>query len=1030
MNKLAEVCVRRPIFTTMMILSLLVVGLFSYLKLGVDLFPKIDFPTVVITTTLRGASPEEMETSITKPIEEVVNTISGLDEMRSVSGEGFSQVIAQFVLERDIDQAAQDVRDKVATIVSGFPEGTDPPVIEKFDPDSAPIMVIAVSGPRDLREMTEIADKKVKQALETVKDVGSITIVGGRKREIQVYLDKEKLIANRLTIQQVKAALSAQNLELPGGRIDEGRRELMVRTVGRLTSPRDFNDLVVTSVNGMPIKVSDLGYVEDGVEEPRDLGRVDGRPAVLLYVRKQSGTNTVAVVDRVKGRLEQVIGTLPPDIKAEVIRDRSDFIRKLIETIQEHMILGGILASLVILLFIRRFRLALIGSISIPTSIIATFILIRAYDFTLNIMTMLALTLAIGIVIDDAIVVLENIFRHVEEKGTPPGQAAVEATREISLAVMATTISLVVIFLPLAFMGGLVGRFQHQFGMTMAFAIMISLFVAFTMIPMLCSRYIRANPGRVAHTSKESRFYSIIERSYIASLKWALRHRWLVVILALGVIASSYPLVMVVGKDVLPQDDQSEFDIWVTTPEGSTLKTTDAIVAQIEEEVRRLPGVKHVVTSIGQLQGDVTEAEIYIRLVDLKERDVSQSQLMRRAREILKQFPGLRTSVQEVSAIRGGGFRQTPINLNIRGPELEELERLSERVMTKMREIPGLVDVDTTLASRKPEVRVIIDRDKAGDLGVRVADIASSLNTLVAGEEVTKYKEGDEQYEVRLRVRGLDRSRPEDILEMSVPSKLGPVKLKNLVEIREEKGPAQIQRQERQRQVALVANLETWKPLGEALNQIRAEVNKMDIPPGYTAGFTGRAKFLKEVVENFSIAFILSIIFMYMVLAAQFESFIHPLIIMTSLPLSVPFALLSIYVTGGTMNIYSILGILLLFGIVKKNSILQIDFTNTLMRQGVGRYEAIIQANRVRLRPILMTTLTLVAAMIPIALGRGSGAASRAALATVVIGGQSLSLFITLLITPVAYTIFDDLRGLPARLLHKPQDGRHRLRVG
>lgn len=1017
--RLADIAIRRPVFTTMFIGALVVFGLFSFQTLGVDLFPKVDFPTVLVTTTLPGASPEEVESQITKPIEESVNTIQGIDELRSISGEGFSRVIVRFLLERDIDQAAQDVREKVATIVGDFPEGTDPPIVEKFDSDAAPVLSIALSSQRDLREITEIADKRIKQYLESAPGVGAITIVGGRKREIQVFLDKDKLVANHLTVQQVKTALAAQNMEMPAGRINEGSRELVLRTMGRLARPADFMDLVVTSVNGRPIRLADLGYVEDGVEEPRDLARLDGQRAVLLNVRKQSGTNTIKVVDGVMQRLKELSGRLPADIKLAVIRDQSIFVRKSLKEIKLHLLLGSVLASLVILLFIRDLRTTLIAATAIPTSIIATFAFIKFQGFTLNIMSMLGITVAVGIVIDDAIVVLENIYRHLEEKGSSPAEAAKKATSEIGLAVMATTLSLVVIFLPVAFMAGMIGRFMYQFGLTLAFAIMVSLLIAFTLTPMLCSRFLKLRGSADdKKRSKETRFYSLLERGYGRLLGWSLSHRWAIVLFSLAIFLASFPLFQRVGKDVLPNDDREEFEIVIQTPEGSTLAATDTIIKEIEREVWKLPGVKHVLTTIGQNTGNVTEGFVYVRLVPLNKRDFSQFDVMKQARKMLAQFPWLRTSVEHVSSIRGGGFRQTPLNFSIRGPDLDKLEELSNQAVDRIKKIPGIVDVDTTLASRKPELRVEIDREKAADLGVRVADIATSLNILVAGEEVTKYKEGAEQYPVRLRLKASDRSDLDDILELAVPSsKLGYVRLKNLIQVREEKGPVQIERQARQRQVTVLGNL-VDKPLGEALAEVRRELNNIDWPPGYTTEFTGRARFLAEMKSNFIIAFLLSIIFMYMVLASQFESFVHPITIMISLPLSIPFALLSLYLTGGTLNIYSSLGILLLFGIVKKNAILQVDYANNLIRRGVERDQAVKEACRARLRPILMTTITLVAAMTPMALGKGSGSASRAALALVVVGGQSLCLLITLLVTPVVYTIFEDLKQLriPGRL--------------
>lgn len=1032
---LSDLCIRRPVFTTMLILSLVVLGMASYRELGLDLFPKIDIPTVAVSTTLEGASPEEIETQITKPIEEVVNTINGIDELSSISSEGISRVVARFVLEKDPEVAANDVRDKVGTILSKFPKGTDPPIIEKFDPDAAPVLAIVVSGPQGLREITEIADKKIKQPLETIKGVGSISLVGDRKREIQVYIDPGRLAAYGLTIHDVKRALQTQNVEIPGGRVTYGQSEKVLRTMGRVSRARDFNQVIVAYVKGVPIKVSDLGYVVDGEEEPRTLSRLNGENAVSMLVRKQSGTNTVKVVDAVKARLREIERELPPGVKVQTTRDQSRFIRRSFEEVQTHLILGGFLASLVVLLFIRNPRSALIAAISIPTSIVSSFTLMRYLGFTLNSMTMLALSLSTGIVIDDAIVVLENIYRYIEEKDYAPMEAARAATKEIGLAVMATTLSLVVIFLPVAFMSGIVGRFFYQFGITAATAIMVSLLVAFTLTPMLCSRILKARTGG-HRTSKESRFYRLIDRGYGGILKWSLRHRLAVMFLALLTVLSVGYLFPRVGKELIVQDDMSEFEVIVEAPEGSSLERTDRIMRGIEEEVGKLKGVTTLFTTIGA--GDpprVGDTSLYVglnplregnefqRLLQhiglrrlfgfpaLREREFSQQDVMRVARVLLAKYPELKTSVQNISAIRGGGYRQTLFNMSLRGPDLARLQRYSEELVREGKEIPGMVDVDSTLARRNPEVRVHINREKAADLGVIVEAMASSLRTMVGGEEVTKFKEGDEQYGVRLRLQQDFRRNASVISQLYVPSnRVGLVKLNNLVSFTEEKGPAQIERFDRERQVSIVANLEKGFPLGTAVAKMNAKVSELDLPSGYSTKYLGQAKVMQEAVVNFLIALVLSLIFIYMVLASQFESFVHPITIMTALPLSLPFALIALLATGKTLNVYSTIGVFLLMGVVKKNTILQVDFTNTLREKGMPRYEAIIEANRARLRPILMTTLAIIAGMLPIAFGKGDGSASRASMATVVAGGQALCLLLTLIVAPVIYSLLDDLK--------------------
>lgn len=1012
---LADTCIKRPVFATMLILALVVLGLFSYAELGVDLYPNVDLPTVTITTTLKGASVEEMETSVTKPIEEIINTIDGIDELRSLTKEGVSTIIVQFVLEKNGDVAAQDVRDKVSTILSQLPVGTDPPVIEKFDIDAKPVMRIAVSGRRNLREVTEIARKRIKEDIEAQRGVGAVTMVGGQERTINIYVDPDRLAAYNIPVSQVKRAIQAQNVEIPGGRVDQERRELVLRTMGRIERAEDFNDLIVANFQGRPITIRDIGHAENSTAEPRSLARLDGENTVQLIVKKQSGTNTVEVVERVKARLERLKSVLPPDIRTEVIIDQSRFIKRSIEEIKFHLLLGAILVALTVLVFMHNWRSTLIASIAIPASIISTFTLMRYMDFTLNNITMLGLVLAVGIVIDDAVVVLENIFRHIEEKGESAMSAASKATKEIALAVTATTLSLLVIFVPLAFMAGRVGRFFKSFGITVAFAVAISLLISFTLTPMLSSRFLKLK--HKGKSSKDSLIYSWIDRSYGWILAWSLRHRWVIVTAGIVTVLWTVPLFFGVGKTFIPSDDQSEFEIIIQTPGGYTLEETNRLFAELEEKVKKLRGVTNILTTIGDTtgrvkpgEGDVTTGSIYARLVDLSARDYSQFNVMADAREIFNDYPDLRVSVQGVSLFAGGGTRATDLEFNLRGPSLARLQEYSDKVIARMRELPGVVDIDTTLSVRKPELRTIIDRKKASEFGIQIEDIASTLQTFVGGEPVSKYKEEDEQYDVWLRAVKGKRDDPQEVMNLAVPGRSGNlVKIANFVNLSEQLGPSQIDRYNRQRKVTIVANLLPSLPLGEAVEKIQRIVKEVDLPATYTADFTGRAKVLAETMTNFAIAFMLSFIFMYMVLAAQFESFLHPVTIMLALPLTLPFALFSLVMLRQPLDIYAMFGLFMLFGIVKKNGILQIDYTNTLRAQGMEREQAIIEANHARLRPILMTTLMLVLGMLPIALGQGPGAAARASMAKVIIGGQTLSLLITLLITPVSYSLFDDL---------------------
>jgi HAE1 family hydrophobic/amphiphilic exporter-1 len=1009
---LADVSIKRPVFATMMVMALVVLGAFSYFRLGVDLYPNVDFPIVTVNTKLRGASPEEIETSITKPIEEAVNTISGIDEVNSTSFEGLSQVIVTFKLEKNVDVAAQEVRDKVNGVISDLPQGTDTPVVQKFDPGATPVMSVVVSGRAPLREITQIAKKKIKEPLETISGVGRIVMIGGREREIHIVVNPQKLASYKLSIKQVKDALAEQNIETPGGRVDQGSRELVLRTMGRIDRPEDFEKVVIANVGGVPVRVRDIGRAEDTEQEARTLARLDGVQSVDLSVQKQSGSNTVAVIEKVKEELAELQTRLPPGFTVRVTRDQSDFINGSVDTVQEHLILGSILAALVVLLFMGSVRSTLIASLAIPISVISTYALMDYAGFTLNTMTLLGLALAVGVVIDDAIVVLENIFRHMEENNLTAMQAASEGTAEIAQAVMATTISLVIIFLPLAYMPGIVGRFLKSYGLTVAFSIMISLFVSFTLTPMLCSRFLKLDHGPKNRLQKTvDDFNDWLKHYYGIMVEWAMRRKgWIVAAAALTVLSTGV-IIQHVGKGFIPPDDANEFQVDIKAPEGTSLQATDEILKQLEAELRRLPGVDSLLTTIAANDGDgVNDGSVYVHLVPQNKRALDQFEIMALARKAFAKYSGLRLTVSVVPQISGGGFKSTDFQYIIAGPDLDTLRHVSSEMIDKLRaNVPGLVDLDTSLVFAKPEIKVKIDRDRAQDLGVKVEDIADALRTMVGGEEdITKYKDGDELYQVRLRVDKPYRDKLETIRGLYVPSsKVGLVRLDSVATPYEDRGPSQIDRHNRQRQVTLTANLQDL-PMGVAVAKTDEAFKSLKLPPDYGQSLQGQAKEMGNMVKGFLMAFLLSLIFMYMVLASQFESFLHPITIMLSLPLSIPFALLSLFLMHQQLTIFSIMGIFMLFGIVKKNSILIVDYTNSLRAKGLGRDAAILEANKTRLRPILMTTIVLVAAMLPVALGKGPGSSSRATMAVVIIGGQTMCLLITLLITPVAYALFDD----------------------
>jgi len=1047
MQWLAEVCVKRPVFATMLILSLVTVGAFSFFSLGLDLFPKIDFPTITVTVINPGASPQEIETEVTEKVEEAVNTVSGIDELRSSSIEGISQVFVQFVLEKDVNVAAQEVENRVQTVIPNLPETAEQPTVMKLDTDAAPILRIAVSAPTNLRDVTETAKNKIKERIESVSGVGQVTIIGGRDRQINVWVDPDKMRSYSVTAGEITTALRLQNIEFPSGRLDAGQTETSVRTLGKIQKPEEFENVIVATRGNYQVRVKDIGYVEDGAEEVRTQALLNGQPAVTLIISKQSGQNTVAVANELKARLKEIEPTLPKNYRMRIIGDNSIFIQNSLDAIEEHLIVGALLASGVVFLFLWNFRTTIIAALAIPTSIISTFALMYAMGYTLNSITMLSLTLMVGIVIDDAIVVLENIYRFVEEKGMHPFQAAIEGTREIGLAVLATTLSLMAVFVPIGFMQGIVGRFMSSFGLTASFAVAVSLIVSFTLTPMLAARLIKPKVSSLKsqdsgenekleihgdgmlenaaenreqletrdlrpETSKNRGFYRYIDRTYAWLLEFSMGHRWLIVLLCVLVFISIVPLFMFVGKNFLPVDDQSQFEISVRAPEGYSLGATSQLLERIATDVRKTPGVTDTLITIGGGQQQVVNnGSIYVKLTDIGEREKSQEAMMSDARELLKNYPPeLRTGVQQVQAFTGGGFRNANVQFLISGPDLKKLEEYSAKLLEKMKTIPDAVDVDSTLISGKPEVQLEVDRDTAADLGVRVGDVSQALNTLVAGQEATTFNQGTDQYDVRVRAINNYRTDVEGLSRLVVPStKLGVVSLDRLVKVKEGTGPSSVDRLNRQRQVTLLANT---KPGGSATS-ITAEIDKfvkeLNLPAGYTNGYVGQSKELGKSMFYFALAISLSFIFMYIVLAAQFESFIHPVTILLTLPLSIPFGIISLLITGQTVNIFSGLGLLLLFGVVKKNAILQIDHTNTLRGRGMERHDAIIQANRDRLRPILMTTIALVAGMIPLVVSTGAGAGTNRSIGVLVVGGQSLCLLLTLLAVPVFYSLFDDL---------------------
>lgn len=1008
---LSEICVRRPVFAFMLIMFLVMLGIFSFMDLGVDLFPKTDPATVNVRVRLPGASPEEVVSQVVLPLEETVASVSGIEEMRAMITEGSAYLTITFVLERDIGEAVEDVREKVSAAMRKLPPNVLPPTVTKSDPDSDPIVTLAVSGNRTPRELTEIADKQIRRAFETIDGVGSIDISGGQTRQINVFLDIDKMNAYSLSAQEVERALRSENVETPGGRIVRGTAEMGVRTMGRLDRVSEFGDIIVKNVGGSAIRIRDVAAVEDSNAERRSFAYYQGKTAVILEVRRQIGMNTVKVVDAVLTKMRAMNETLPVGVQMSLVKEQSTYIKNSVEALEEHLVIGSLLAGFVVFLFIRDWRTVLISFIAIPTSILATFTVMKGLDYTLNSMTLLGLTLAVGIVIDDAIIVIENIHRHLDEYDLPVIDATIQATHEITLAVIATTISLVIVFVPIAFISGYAKKYLNQFGWTMSISILVSMLVAFTVTPALASRLLKRKPRSLEPKKAIEHHYSMFDRPYTKMLEWSLRNRWVVGLAAMLVLASTYPIYQFIGRDWMPQEDQSELGLFIEMPEGSSLVLTERTALAIAKKIEKVPGVIAVIPQSSTMMDRVTMAFITV-LLDPPEKRGPILEVGNQIRAAAMEFPSARPRITYPNAL-GGRDTFAPIRAMVLGPDIRKLVEIGKSVNAGMMEEPTITDVKVNLNLNNPELQVNIDRQLASDLGVRVSDIAGAVRLLMSGEDqISTFKEGSEQYPVMMRLSSAQRDNPEVLGRLLVPSaRQGLIRLDSIAKLEHGLGPSRVDRYSRQFAVSMYGNVAKGASLGEAAAAAQRVFADQELPLGYSVRFSGQVKILEETTNNMLMAIGLASIFMYMVLAAQFESLIHPFIILTTLPLSIPFALLSLIATGRTLNLFSALGVLLLLGIVKKNGILQIDYMNRLREEGEDLRHAIIQANRVRLRPILMTTFAIVAGLLPTAFGTGSGASQRSAIAITIIGGQTLCLLLTLLVVPVGYDMVEGSRA-------------------
>ncbi len=1009
---LADVSIKRPVFTVMVTMALIIFGIISLRNIAVDLFPKVDFPIVTVTTALPGADPETMETEVSEKIEEAVNTVSGIKSLRSTSLEGLSMVVVEFELERDVEIAAQDVRDKVASIRNELPDDVKEPVVEKFDFNAMPVMLLSLSGTQDIRDITDYAENQVKPALEKLTGVGRVRLIGGRKREIKVWALRDRMQAYNIAVSDIVRTLRTENVDIPGGRLESPDEEMVVKTRGEMQDPRQFRELILAYRNSVPIRLKDVARIEDGMEEARSYSAYDREQNVTLEVQRQSDANTNEVAALLKNEINRLNTILPQGMKMTITLDNSDYIVKSIQSVQEDLVIGAFLAILVIFVFLRSFRSTLISAIIIPTSLISAFTFMYAMGFTMNNLTMLAMSICVGIVIDDAIVVIENVYRHIEMGDTGPAGVS-KASSEIGLAVLAATFTICAVFVPVAFMQGIVGRFFYEFGLTVAVAVLISLFVSFTVTPMLSSKFLSA-------TQRHGRLFQLVERIYQGLEEWygrlidlVLRRRLITIVLAIAIFVFSLFLGTMVDKEFMPLEDESQFQISIQAPEGSTLDQTVNLTQSVENELRKLPQVTNTLVQVGGgTKEKVNESTIQVFLKPKSERRVGQADIMSQARELSARFarPGTNISVARVQRMGGGGFRNFMIQFNLRGPDLDVLDQKAQYLVGELKKIDGFVDLDTSYKKGKPEVNIQLKRDMMADQGVDVTTVASAIRVLVGGDDVTTYKEKGDQYDVRVRLAEGDRLRPEQLFDINVRNRLGQlVRLADMVEIQRNLGPTEIERESRQRQVTVLANLKPGFALGTAMEKIQGLIPGLNLGPAYTTAFTGTADVFIEAFQNLIFALFLAVILIYMILASQFESFIHPLTIMLSLPLSVVGVMVGLLVMNQTLNIFSMIGVIMLMGLVTKNAILLVDFANQARRdQGMSTHNALVQAGRLRLRPILMTAISTIFGMLPIAIGLGEGAESRAPMAVAVIGGLTTSTFLTLLVIPVVYSLFDD----------------------
>lgn len=1015
---LPDLSIRRPVLAWVFTFVILIVGVIGYRELAVRELPDVDFPVITVTVNWRGAAPNVMETEVTDLIEEEINTIEGIKTIVSQTREERAQITVEFELEIDVDVAAQDVRDAVARVRRRLPDDINEPVVVKLDVDAQPIMWVSVNSDWMSRtQLADFADRVVKERLQVLPGVGRIRVGGSQDFALRAELDVHRLAAYDLTVAEVVTALRRENLELPSGRIDSTLREFVVRTEGRLPRPDLFNDIIIAVRDDTPITLSDIGTAVPSVQNERNLARFMQRPTVGMGVLRQSQANTLDVAQRVADELNRLQPDLPAGVQLTVAFDGSQFIQESVTATEQTLVLAALLVVIVIFVFLRSWRSSFIPAIVIPVAVLGTFGIMNALDFSINIITLLGLILAIGLLVDDAIVMLENIYRHMEEEHEDPIQAARRGATEIGFAVISSSITLAAVFVPVAFVTGTIGVFFYEFGLTVAAAIFISTFIALTLTPMLCSRIIRVTKRHNALYNALESGFTWLENRYERTLEVALAHRWSVVLGSLLVFGGGLYLGRLIPGEFTPAQDQGSFIAFMRGPEGSTLEYMDRYFSEVEAIVDDIPEIRTYLGIIGLGGGPPNRGIMFFSLVDRQERTRDQFEVMNEIRQRTAGIPGIMVFLRERTPF-GGRQDSRPVQFVVQHPDLEVLAAGSEELVRQLRDTEGFLDVDSDLDLDKPELVVSIDRQRAALLGISVADLSETLQVLLGGLDVTDYQERGKQYDVIVRLRDTDRQQPRDLEQIHVRTRSGELTpLSNVISFTETVGPSQINHFNRVRSVTIAANLD-GPALADALDTVRDMA--VDIFPAETRyALTGTARDLEESFQALFFTLFLAIVIVFLVLAAQFNSWIHPFTIMLGLPLALVGAFGGLWLTGQTLNIFSFIGLIMLTGLVTKNGILLIDYTNRLRADGQERQTAVVRAGRVRLRPILMTAVTTIFGVLPIALGLGAGGEARAPLGIVIIGGMLVSTLLTLVVVPVIYTLLDDMRWTKDTPVHK-----------